>query len=158
LREDFRKPYGQLYTTTPEDVKDQLEGKKVVCVGDVISANTIKAGICPDIIVFDLRRSRKEVDKETRKLLENFRAKIMRVKNPPGLITQEFWKVIRESLDSNGPVKIIVEGEEDLAVTPFIMEGDSDTVILYGLLDKGFVLVNVNKDVKEKVRKLLEKM
>jgi len=80
------------------------------------------------------------------------------VKNPPGVITKEFWEVIKESLKVKGPVKIIVDGEEDLAVTPFVMEGDSDTVILYGLFDKGFVLVNVNKDVKEKVRKLLEKM
>ena len=61
-------------------------------------------------------------------------------------------------MGEEGPVKIIVEGEEDLAVTPFVMEGDSDTVVLYGLMDKGFVLLKVNKDVKEKVRKLLEKM
>ena len=74
------------------------------------------------------------------------------------MITKELWEVIKESLKVKGPVKIIIDGEEDLAVTPFIMEGDSDTVILYGLLNKGFVLVNVNKSVKEKVRKLLEKM
>jgi len=80
------------------------------------------------------------------------------VKNPPEMITKELWEVIKESLKVKGPVKIIIDGEEDLAVTPFIMEGDSDTVILYGLLNKGFVLVNVNKSVKEKVRKLLEKM
>ncbi len=147
-----------MYTTTPEGVKDQLEGKKVVCVGDIISANTIKTGINPDIIVFDLKRYRKEIDKETRKLLESFRGKILRVKNPSGIITKEFWKTVKESLESTEPVKIVVEGEEDLAVTPFIMEGDSDTVILYGLMDKGFVLVNVNKSVKEKVRKLLERM
>jgi len=105
-----------------------------------------------------LKKYRKEIDKETRKLLENFRGKILRVKNPSGKITKEFWKTIKQSLESAEPVKIVVEGEEDLAVTPFIMEGDSDTVILYGLMDKGFVLVNVNKSVKEKVGKLLDRM
>lgn len=158
MRDEFRKPYGKLYTTTPEDVKSQIKGKKVVCVGDVISANTINAGIEPDIIVIDLRKSRKELDSKTRRVLENFGGKTVRVENPPGVIKSKFWEVIKESLQSNCPVKIIVEGEEDLAVTPFIMEGDSDTVILYGLMEKGFVLVNINKDVKEKVRKLLDRM
>ena len=74
------------------------------------------------------------------------------------MITKEFWEVIKESLKVKGPVKIIVDGEEDLAVTPFIIEGNSDIVILYGLLDKGFVVVKINKDIKEKVRKLLKRM
>jgi len=129
-----------------------------VCVGDIISVNVIKAGVCPDIIVFDLKGYRKDIDVKTRRILESFEGKILRVKNPPEMITKELWEVIKESLKVKGPVKIIIDGEEDLAVTPFIMEGDSDTVILYGLLNKGFVLVNVNKSVKEKVRKLLEKM
>jgi uncharacterized protein (UPF0218 family) len=38
------------------------------------------------------------------------------------------------------------------------MEADTDTVILYGLLDQGFVLVKINKLIKEKVRKLLKRM
>jgi len=157
LRDEFRKPYGKLYTN-PDDIKSQLKGKKVVCVGDVISANTLKAGIEPDIIVFDLKKHRKEVDGKTRRLLENFTGRIIKVENPSGMITKEFWEAVKNSLKSDEPVKIIVEGEEDLAVTPFIMEGDCDTVILYGLMDKGFVLVNINKDIKEKVRKLLERM
>ena len=129
-----------------------------MCVGDVISANTIEAGIDPDIIVIDLKKSRKEVDTKTRRTLENFMGKIFRVKNPVAMITKEFWETIKQSLKEKGPVKIIVEGEEDLAVTSFIMEGDIDTVILYGLFDQGFVLVKINKDIKEKVRKLLERM
>lgn len=129
-----------------------------MCVGDIISVNVIKAGVCPDIIVFDLKGYRKDIDVKTRRILENFKGKILRVKNPTGMITKDFWEVIKMSLKVKGPVKIIVDGEEDLAVTPFIMEGDSDIVILYGLFNKGFVLVNVNKYVKERVRKLLKKM
>jgi len=158
LRDEFRKPYGKLYTTTPKDIKNQLEGKKIVCVGDIISSNAIKDGISPDIIVFDLKGYRKDIDVKTRKILEDFEGKTFRVKNPPKMITKEFWEAIKESLEAKSPVKIIVDGEEDLAVTPFIIEGNSDTVILYGLLDKGFVLVNINKYIKEKVRKLLKKM
>lgn len=101
---------------------------------------------------------RKDIDAKTRRILENFKGKILRVKNPSGTLTKEFWEIIKQSLETKGPVKIIVDGEEDLAVTPFIMEGNIDTVILYGLLDKGFVVVNINKVIKEKVRKLLEKM
>ncbi|MBL7169889.1 MAG: GTP-dependent dephospho-CoA kinase family protein [Candidatus Aenigmarchaeota archaeon] len=135
-----------------------MEGKKLVCVGDVISANTIKAGIKPDIIVFDQKKYRNRVDAKTRRILDNYPGKLVRVKNPPGTITKELWRAIRRVLESKETVKIQVEGEEDLAVAPFVMESDSDTVILYGLMDQGFVLVNVNKDVKEKVKLLLERM
>lgn len=118
----------------------------------------IKAGFRPDIIVYDLKRYRKDIEKDTRKILENFPGKIFKVRNPPSMITQEFWDIIQESLELRKPAKIVVEGEEDLAVTPFVMEGDMDTVILYGLLDRGFVLVEIDKDLKDKVKKLLEQM
>ncbi|MBD3155485.1 MAG: DUF359 domain-containing protein [Candidatus Aenigmarchaeota archaeon] len=118
----------------------------------------IGAGFEPDIIVYDLRRYRKEVEKKTRKILESFRGEIFKVRNPPSTITKEFWNAIKESLELGKPAKIIVEGEEDLAVTPFIMEGDYDTVVLYGLLDKGFVFTEIDKDLKDKVGKLLERM
>jgi len=118
----------------------------------------IRAGFDPDIIVYDLKRYRKEIEKDTRKILENFRGEIFKVRNPPSTITNEFWDIIKESLELKRPAKIIVEGEEDLAVTPFVMEGDFDTVVLYGLMDKGFVLVEIDKDLKDKVGKLLERM
>jgi uncharacterized protein (UPF0218 family) len=127
-------------------------------VGDIISANMIRAGFEPDIIVYDLKRYRKEIEKDTRKILENFRGEIFKVRNPPSTITKEFWDIIEESLELRKPAKLIVEGEEDLAVTPFVMEGDFDTVVLYGLMNKGFVLVEIDKDLKDKVGKLLERM
>ena len=55
-------------------------------------------------------------------------------------------------------IKIFVDGEEDLLVLPFVLEGDENLVVFYGLRDRGLVLVNVNKYVKEKCRKLLERM
>jgi len=98
------------------------------------------------------------VDAKTRRTLENFSGEILRVENPKGTLTNKLWDAVKTSLNLSSPVKIIVEGEEDLAVTPFIIEGDSDTIIFYGLKDKGFVVVEVNKKVKEDVKKLLEKM
>lgn len=126
-------------------------------MGDITSSNLIKAGIEPDIVVFDQKKLRKEVDSMTRRVIENYLANLVTVENPPGKITSQLWKVVSNSLKSSERVKIKVIGEEDLAVVPFIAEGDSDTVILYGLERKG-VLVSVNAELKKKVKELLEKM
>ena len=117
----------------------------------------IKSGIIPDIIVFDKKEARERVDSEIEELLENFEAIRLSAKNPPRSITHDLWNVVKKSLDSKERVKIFVDGEEDLVVTPFILESNNDTVILYGLMNKGFVLVNVNKNIKEKCKELLSK-
>lgn len=115
-------------------------------------------GFEPDIIVYDLKEGRKDVDDEKRKTIDEFCVAELEVVNPSGGISSQAWKNVKESLGMKEKVKILVDGEEDLLVLPFILEGDEDLVIFYGLKNTGFVGVNVNKSIKEKCRKLLERM
>ena len=105
-----------------------------------------------------MKKHRREVNKRVKKVLENFPGKVIRVENPPGTITKELWAAAKSSLKTPSDVKILVEGEEDLSVAPFIIEGDSDTVIFYGMKDTGFVLVEINKEIKDKTKNLLKKL
>ena len=155
MKEKFRKPYGKLFSSINE-VKISSKSK-LVTVGDVVSYKAIEDGLNPDIIVVDLKKMRVPVDEKAKILFREFKAKKITVRNPAGNITDELQKAVKKSLKEKSNVKIFVNGEEDLAVLPFILESPINTVILYGLKDKG-VMVKVSKRIKHECRKLLKYM
>jgi len=155
MREEFRKPYGKLFSSVNE-VKISSKSK-LITVGDVVSYNAIEDGLNPDIIVVDLKKMRVPVDEKAKALFRKFKAKKITVRNPAGNITDELQKAVKGSLKEKSNVKIFVNGEEDLAVLPFILESPLNTVILYGLKDKG-VMVKVSKRIRNECRKLLKYM
>jgi len=155
LREEFRKPFGKIVSL------DELKvpaGKKLITVGDKASFSIISAGFKPDIIVFDKLENRKPVSSDVKNCLQNYAGKKFVVKNPAGRITAELWAAIKLALESNSPVAIEVDGEEDLAAFPFFLESPAGTAVLYGLFDKGMVDVKVDKKLKDKCKKLLKEM
>lgn len=157
MKKEFRKPYGRVFSD-PERIKSLIKGKKVISVGDGISYRLIKAGIKPDVIIFDKKIGRKPIDSIIENVLESFDAKKLYVKNPPSHITDELWSAVKQSLDSDEKIKIIVDGEEDLAVLPFVLESSVNTIILYGFMNRSFVMIKVNKDLKQKCKQLLSRM
>jgi uncharacterized protein (UPF0218 family) len=73
---------------------------------------------------------------------------ILYVDNPPGVLTDELIELITDSIKtstSDNPIIIVVDGEEDLAVLPAILNSPEDTYILYGQPKEGVVLVNSTK-------------
>ena len=69
--------------------------------------------------------------------------RVLKVKNPPATLTKELIDQIRDSLAGEERVKIVVEGEEDLATLPAILYAPPDSVVVYGQPDEGSVLVKV---------------
>ena len=118
-------------------------------MGDITYLNLINSGISPDLVVIDLKTKRK-------KKLEQDLKKATKVNNPPGRITHELWSEIKKKIRKGGI--ILVEGEEDLAVLPCILEAEEGDILLYGQPGEGVVKVNINKETKEKARKLLKLM
>lgn len=130
----------------------------MITVGDAVSYGAIKNGLHPDIIVYDLIEKRMPVSEKVKKVLNNFKGKKFVAKNPPGNITKDLWSSVKKSLKVKGKVKIVVKGEEDLTVLPFILESQVNTTILYGLRDRGMVIVKVNKKLKDECKKLIKCM
>jgi uncharacterized protein (UPF0218 family) len=157
LRQEFKKAYGELFTSV-SNISKLIEDKFVIAIGDVICYNMLQAGLTPRIMIFDRKEKRQEIPLKMRFVLETSDAKTFKVKNPPGCVTDELWNSIKQSLSLTTNAKIIVDGEEDMAFLPAVLECSVGDVILYGFFDKGFVLTNVDNNLKEKCKNLLSKM
>jgi hypothetical protein len=158
IKRDFRKIWGKLYSSI-EKAKIPTD-KRIISVGDYVSYNLIIAGIKPQIIVFDGKIKRRKVPKKIFKVLKKYGEKEYKVKNPPNHITPELQKAVIESLKQKVSVRIFIEGEEDLAVLPFILKVKEGDIIVYGFPfgKKGIVVLEVNRYWKEKGKNLLKKL
>lgn len=151
LRSLFKKPFGDLYTgeglEAARKVKKELGvGKgeareKLIIVGDVTLKNMLALGVKPDLAILDYKTERNKEE------IQELEGEVIKVRNPPGTISGELWNSIHEGIEKPGSV-ILVEGEEDLAVLPCILEADWDTVILYGQPGEGIVLIRVDEEKK----------
>jgi hypothetical protein len=75
------------------------------------------------------------------------------VKNPPSKITKELQDAVKDAVP---PLKIIVEGEEDLATLPAILMAQFGSVVAYGQPNEGIVLVEVTKEKKREIADILK--
>ena len=78
--------------------------------------------------------------------------------NEAGTISNELWNAIKVAMKDNRNTKIVVKGEEDLAALPVISMAKIGAKVIYGMPDKGMVVVDVNQQAKERANKLLERM
>jgi adenylate kinase len=155
---DFRRPFGKVFKGDENEaarkVVKELKGKGlVVTVGDSTSYYLIKNGFKPDMIIVDGKEKRKKFG---RKIM--VKGMEIRVKNPPRHITVELWKAIEKSIPDLGKrkVKILVKGEEDLAVLPCAIHLPLGSRIVYGQFGEGLVVVNLDAERKERAKAILE--
>jgi uncharacterized protein (UPF0218 family) len=163
LRAELRKIYGELYSgdgieTAKHIVKNLNNYTKIISVGDIVTFNLLSAGLVPDISFVDARTMRGPASDKIIKGTRHALFKKITVENPPGVITEELLHGIARAMDSDTPVQIFVKGEEDLAALPAIAMAPLSSVIIYGLPDKGAVLVRVTESRKKEIQSLLDRM
>ncbi|MES2155907.1 MAG: GTP-dependent dephospho-CoA kinase family protein [bacterium] len=128
----------------------------VVAVGDVVSLALKKLDIEPRVFICDFQTQRGEPDPVYEVELGSWGDFAFRVRNPAARITREAWDAIRLALAAqDGPVRIVVEGEEDLLGIPCFLECPLGAKVLYGMPGKGVVVVDVTAAFQEKVKALL---
>ncbi len=137
---------------TADEVLAYSRENKIVAVGDVTVANLKRSGVPLKLEVVDLKTKRSEDG--TFKHVEGS----VIVNNPPAMLTSELLNAIRIALESSEPTRIEVEGEEDLAVIPIIYYSDLNTVVVYGVPDKGMACIQVDQDGKDYVKVLMKRM
>lgn len=151
LRKELKKPLGTLHKSV-ELIEIPLqkhlsEKKLIIAIGDVTSINLVEIGIIPQICIVDNLTQREFIKHNL-----NHTKNIKYVDNPAGILTEEFIELcitsIKEVTHEN-PLIIEVNGEEDLAVLPCVLNSPKDTLILYGQPNEGVVLVNVEEAYKE---------
>jgi len=158
LRDQLKTPLGNLIRDNDPNkeniIKKNSTESIIITVGDRTTENLLQLGIKPQIQIVDglEKRSKRVVptdDKINTKLF---------CKNSPGEITAESMKVIQEAFSSEPPVRILVDGEEDLLVIPVCIYAPENAVVMYGQPNEGLVIVTVTPEIRAKVQKILDAM
>ncbi|MBN1281089.1 MAG: DUF359 domain-containing protein [Candidatus Thermoplasmatota archaeon] len=162
----------------PDDLKETLKGyigqlvdeptllqllqkeRTIIAVGDRVTYTLLKHGFTPVLCIVDFVLERKPYPSEIKRLIQSFTAIHIHLRNPPGTITDELWDAIQTVMShlDKGPFCIEVEGEEDLASLAAISLAPGGATVIYGLPNKGVVVVKATAAHKQKVKEVLERM
>ncbi len=154
-REAFKEPLGDVYEV-PESLLTGAS-EPIIAVGDVVLAHLGRAGVTPAISIVDGRTERGPVGD---RLLEDRPETGVEhsVENPAGTITVELVEAIEAGLADSRATRIVVAGEEDLAVLPVILLAPTGATVVYGQPGEGMVAVRVDDELRETGRDLLARM
>jgi hypothetical protein len=163
LRSLLKEPLGKLYKGNGQECvkamkKELLSAKKVAAIGDMTAFYLLKASIVPDLLVVDNKTKRMPVSDHVIEMLDHESYKTVRVHNPAATLTKELIDLIRESMHSDEHVKIVVEGEEDLATLPAILYAPLGSAVVYGQPNEGSVLVDVTSERKLHIEEFMKRM
>jgi GTP-dependent dephospho-CoA kinase len=125
---------------------------KLTTVGDVVSRETLAAGIQVGLRIVDQMTLRKKINP-----IEIKAERTYRVKNPAGVITMEAWDTIKQALKEREAL-ILVDGEEDLLAIPAVLESPDNALVVYGQPSEGLVVVTASAEKKSEVRKIMNRM
>lgn len=128
------------------------DSKMVVAIGDATNDVLISLGFQPDIQVVDgyeqrIKRSLPKTKFKTQHYADN----------PAGTISKKALRIILRSIDEDKPVRIIINGEEDLLALIIFAFYPDDSVIFYGQPGEGLVYSKV-KNYQRPAKSILEKM
>ncbi|NYZ76611.1 DUF359 domain-containing protein [Candidatus Micrarchaeota archaeon] len=157
LRPELRRPFGKVVNN--DELLRAIKDRKglLISVGDECSYLLIKAGVNPDVVVYDLRIRRKDVIGDIRDVLGKFNDGEVIVHNQAGVIMDELIESVKDALEK-GRGKIFVKGEEDLATLVVMMYAPNGSLIVYGQPDEGAVLVEENEEVRNRAIRSFESM
>jgi uncharacterized protein (UPF0218 family) len=154
-RRIVKRPLGTLLKNDSE-IRSFLEGFNgfLITVGDIVSTSLIQMGFKPQLCIVDGRTMRKPMPvadclKEGRR--------IFRLENPPGTISEESWRVMREAVSSPGST-VIVEGEEDLLTLVAVEAAPEGSLVLYGQPGEGVVAIRVGESSRKMVSEIIGTM
>ena len=158
IRNQLKIPLGDLIKeeiVNKENILTKIGSEPIVItVGDRTTENMINLGIMPQIQIVDglEKRNQRLVPKDDTVNTN------LACTNPPGEITEESMQVIQKAFSCEPPVRIIVDGEEDLLVLPVCIFAPENSVVMYGQPNEGLVIVHITPEIQAKVQKILDAM
>jgi len=158
LRDQLKTPLGNLISDNDpnkENIIKKISAESVIItVGDRTTENMLQLGLKPQIQFIDCLEKRSECAVPAD---DTINTKLF-CKNPPGEITEESIQVIQKAFSSEPPVRITVDGEEDLLVIPACIFAPENSVVMYGQPNEGLVIVAITPEIRAKVQKILDAM
>jgi hypothetical protein len=158
LRDQLKNPLGNLIRDNDpnkENIIKEISAESVlITVGDRTTENMLQLGLKPQIQIIDGLEKRNQRLVPTDDTINTS----LSCKNPPGEITEESIQVIQKAFSSKPPVRITVDGEEDLLVLPVCVFAPENSVVMYGQPNEGLVVVDITPEIQAKVQKILDTM
>lgn len=136
-----------------ETLIEKEKPAKIVTVGDQVSQDLTTHSLLPDVLIIDNKIMRKEIPP-----ISATADKVIKVKNPPGTITDEAWLAVEKAMRDSQRTKIIVDGEEDLLTLVAILTAPENSLVLYGQPHKGVVAIKATAEAKHRVQEIVEAM
>lgn len=155
----MRVPLGILVPDDKTDRKTVLEhlgdnSYYLITVGDRTTEKMIGLGLIPSLQIVDRTEKR---EKRARPKL-TFETAELTAENPPAEITNQSIEMIKKSFTIDPPVRLTVNGEEDLLVLPVCIHAPDNAVVMYGQPNEGLVIVRVTPEIRNKAKSLLDLM
>ena len=159
LRDVLNQPIGKLVNES-ELVTLLKDDPFIISIGDLVTYTLLHHNISPAITIVDYLCERKTFNEDKKAVIQNYGNLVLNAKNPAGQLTEELWNTIEQAINrvNEGPIRIEVEGEEDLASLAAIYLAPVDATVIYGLPNRGVIALKVNAESKQKVKKVLDQM
>ena len=158
LRDQLKNPLGNLIKDNDpnkENILKKIYAESIIItVGDKTTEIMVQLGLRPQIQIIDGLEKRNQ---RTVPVDDAINTKLS-CKNPPGEITEESMQIIQKAFSCESPVRIIVDGEEDLLVIPVCIFAPENSVVIYGQPNEGLVIVQITPEIRAKVQKILDVM
>ena len=157
LRDQLKIPLGILLPIGQDNKRNiqkyLSDNSYIITVGDRTTEKLIDFDLIPSLQIID--GLEKRIKRDIIKLGNAFELKI---DNPAAEITLESIEIIKKAFTMNSPIRLTVNGEEDLLVLPVCIHAPENSVILYGQPHKGLVLVQITTEIRNKAQALLDLM
>ncbi len=157
LIDQLKIPFGVLLPESKADKtnieKHLSENSYVITVGDRTTEKMIEFGLIPSLQIIDSQEKRSK--REPPQLANAIE---LTVDNPAAEITSQSISIIQEAFAMQPPVRISVNGEEDLLVIPVCVYAPENAIVLYGQPNEGLVIVKITPEIRNKTQKLLDSM
>lgn len=157
LRDQLKIPLGTLLLESQAD-KENIQkhitaNTYLITVGDRTTEKMINFDLIPSLQIIDGQEKRKK--REPPKLSN---ATELLVDNPAAEITPQSIDVIKQAFSMKTPIRILVNGEEDLLVLPVCIYAPENSLVLYGQPNEGLVITKITTEIRNKAQTLLDLM
>ena len=158
LRDQLKIPLGLLILENEVDKKNIQKhiskNSYIITVGDRTTEKMIDFGLFPSLQIIDGQEKRIK-----RNIPKSFDVSTdLTCDNPAAEITTQSIETIKKAFTSQAPVRITVNGEEDLLVIPVCIYAPENSVVMYGQPNEGLVIVKITPEIRNKTQKLLDSM
>jgi len=140
-------------TQKSEIQKYLSENSYLITVGDRTTEKMINFDLVPSLQIIDGQEKREKREPPKSQFTNE-----LTVDNPAAKITFQSISAIKKAFTMKSPVRIFVNGEEDLLVLPVCIHAPDNAVVMYGQPHEGLVIVEITAEIRNKVQTLLDLM